>query len=59
MAMIKDMATEEVQKNLPCVDCVLSGICKYAGTIVPVDNLPDLFEVHYVCREKEKYSKQA
>lgn len=57
MAIVKDEVLNEFQKNLPCVDCKLASICKYAGSIVPpVSNLPETFEVHYVCKEKEKYN---
>jgi len=57
MAVFKDEVMEEVQKSLPCIDCVLSGICRHAGNVRPVENLPEIFEVHYVCSEKEKYTK--
>lgn len=57
MAFYKDAELEEVQKNLPCVGCELNNICKHSGSISPVSNLPEIFEVHYVCTQKEKYSK--
>lgn len=56
MAYFKDEELEQVQKHLPCVDCKLSGICKFSGTVSPVENIPEIFEVTYVCKEKEKYS---
>lgn len=57
MAVFRDAELEEVQKNLPCIDCNLNGICKHAGNVKPVENVPEIFEVHYVCTEKEKYKK--
>lgn len=56
MAFYKDEELEQVQKNLPCIDCSLSGICKYSGTVNPVENIPDIFEVTYVCTQKQKYT---
>lgn len=55
MAIYRDEELEQVQNILPCKDCNLAGICKYSGTVMPVSSVPEIFEVHYVCKEKEKY----
>lgn len=56
MAVVKDEALSAFQEKLPCTDCKLAGICKYAGNVMPpVNSLPEIFEVRYVCTKKEEF----
>lgn len=57
MAVFRDEILEAAQNNLPCIDCTLANICKHAGTVMPVENIPDIFEVQYMCTQKEKYTR--
>lgn len=55
--LIKDQKVEDFNNNLPCAECRYKSICKYAGKVQPVD-VPEIFEVKYVCKEKAKLSPE-
>lgn len=42
---------EKFEKLLPCRDCRYSGICRYIGSIKPIE-VPEFLEVTYVCKKK-------
>lgn len=43
------------EKCLPCYNCHLKGICKYAFTLKRVDYPSDVFGISITCKVKDNY----
>ena len=42
---------DKFERTLPCYQCMYGDICKYKGTIEPIE-IPEMLEVTYVCKKK-------
>lgn len=46
----------EWEKKLPCANCPISSICKYANVVKRVDYPKDIFDVTVTCKIRDNYS---
>lgn len=52
----RELLDKEWQRDvMPCHDCEIKDICKYANTIRRADYNPEVFEVKVTCNIQHKY----